>query len=169
MRLLGARRFRTTPDGHNETDIIKRVDAPPDEELSSEFMAFEGNRQLPPIQASHADIASRGNGRYSVFNQTFLFSPSHPSRSKSLYWILRRTPRTAPYLQMDPSIGNAPEPVLSWDRVREYIASATEGDGPFTLRPGDPVVVCTHGLPPRRAQRLRILHNLFGVRADRRS
>lgn len=153
MRSHGARPFGTTPDGAHTTDLIGTVDVAPDEELSSEFMVFEGTRQLPPVQASHSDIGLRRNGRYSVWNQRLTFSETEPGRSATRpYWVVRRTPETDRYLQIAPREAlNGPE--LSWDAVQAELAGMPAGKGSFALTPGDRVVVCTHGLPPGGAER----------------
>ena len=43
-------------------------------------MLFEGLRQLPPAQIGHEDIAQLGGGRYSIWSQHCIFSPSSTRR-----------------------------------------------------------------------------------------
>lgn len=154
MRLLGARRFGTSPDGRNSTDVIRRIDAIPDEDLSSEFMVFEGARQLPPVEVLHAEIGLKGNGRYSVWNQTLLFSPTKHRRLPTRpYWLVRRTRETAAYLQMVPRLLRPPQRGASWEDIEAKLLAGTDQEPAAALAPGDHVVVCTHGLPPGGAER----------------
>jgi asparagine synthase (glutamine-hydrolysing) len=152
FRLLGSRRFHRA-EGLYQTDVIVRIDPMPDEELSSTFMVFEGTKQLPPIHAAHLEIGSEGKGRYSVYNQILVFSPTDPRHLyRKPYWIVRSNDETQPYFpialrQIGKVLDDAdPQSILA-RIVRQ------EPDRPFTLNPGDPVVVCTHGLSPGGAER----------------
>ena len=154
MRLfLRSKRFSRDTDGRHVSELIRAIDPVPERDLSPTFLAFEGMRQLPPVHVSHADIAAKGNGRYSVFEQIFFFSPTGPGREKKPYWLLRKTAETVPLLEM------VPYRYLE-DGLLGKAAASPFGDllehadaAPITLQPGDTVAVCTHGLPPGGAER----------------
>jgi asparagine synthase (glutamine-hydrolysing) len=98
--LLGAKPFAAEADTVNAAPELKRLPDSGMAELSDRFIAFEGLRQLPPLQASPADIAHLGGGRYSIMNQALRFSPTSPGRQFRLpYWVVERTPKTEPLLQ----------------------------------------------------------------------
>lgn len=153
MRLfLGSKRYVLDGDGRRCSDLLRAVDPVPERDLLYTFLAFEGTRQLPPVHVSHADIAAKGNGRYSVFEQIFFFSPIERGRENKPYWLLRKTPETVPLLEMVPyryleeGIGKAAATPFA-DLMENADAV------PVTLQPGDTVAVCTHGLPPGGAER----------------
>ena len=153
LRILGSKRFAKTEYGYHQSEIIIGIDPIPDEELSSTFMVFEGMRQLPPLQAAHVDIGTKGGGRYSVYNGVLVFSPTE-SRNlyRKPYWIVRKTDTITPYLPIEPR--QNPERLETADPDAELSAIFTEmPDRPFTLNPGDSVVVCTHSLVPGGAER----------------
>jgi asparagine synthase (glutamine-hydrolysing) len=153
MKLIGAKSFATADMGCSVSDVLKGVDAVPDEELSTAFAVFEGGRQLPPVRVAHVEIGAKGNGRYSVYNQNLYFAPTEGRRlSTKPYWLVRRTPETESYLPMLPevrrsAVGDAGEVWSALDRlVAAHGARVAVG-----LQPGDPVVVCTHALAPGSA------------------
>lgn len=158
LRLLGARRFVTASEGHQQSGTIRAITALPDVELSSSFVMFEGTRQLPPAHVRHSDIGTKGGGRYSIWNQSAFFSPTESARLRSRpYWIVPNTPATEQRLLFAPRIFQAPIVNLKLaERLLHALLDSIrlhEGDASFSLTPGDSVVVCTHSLPPGGAER----------------
>ncbi|WP_082054094.1 asparagine synthase (glutamine-hydrolyzing) [Methyloterricola oryzae] len=83
----------------HQSGIIRALPSAHDVELSDRFMLFEGTRQLPPVPASHNDIARLGGGRYSIWNQTCIFSPSGPvCEAKGDYWLVEKSRFTSQLL-----------------------------------------------------------------------
>ena len=158
LRLLGARGFAASGERYQQSDMIRRITPLPDTELSSAFMVFEGVRQLPPVHVTHLDVGTKGGGRYSIWNQNAFFSPTAPDRLNSQpYWIVPKTPATERRLLFIPRIFQAPRIDQAFgERLLEALLHsirAHDGNTPFSLEPGDRVVVCTHGLPPGGAER----------------
>ena len=158
LKLLGARRFTTSSEQYQQSPLIRAITPLPDVELSESFMMFEGIRQLPPVHVTHRDVAAKAQGRYSIWNQNAFFSPTEPDRLDNRpYWIVKKTPSTERHLLFIPRIFKAPaiDQALGERLLRALLRSieAQEGDKPFSLEPGDSVVVCTHSLPPGGAER----------------
>lgn len=159
LSLLGrARAFAASSEGYHQSETIRAITALPDVELSGSFMMFEGIRQLPPAHVTHNAISTSGDGRYSIWNQSAFFSPTEPARLNSRpYWIVPITPATEQRLLFAPRIFQAPVIDLKLaERLLQSLLSSiqqNEGGEPFSLQPGDRVVVCTHSLPPGGAER----------------
>ncbi|MDB5685393.1 MAG: putative Asparagine synthetase 1, partial [Sphingomonas bacterium] len=154
VRLLPSTRKFVATDGKAwQTGVLRAVDAIPDQELSSRFMAFEGLRQLPPVVAGHAVIAEEGDGRYSVFDQALRVAPTRRGSGKaSTYWLVRSGEDTRPYLPITAREDDL-QRLGNEDLSRLFQAGGEHSAEDFALRPGDPVVVCTHALPPGGAER----------------
>jgi len=153
-RILSATSFRTSEEGINEALRMRRIGRRRNTDLSKSFMLFEGARQLPPVQVTHGDIGSKGNGRYSIWNQGIYFSPTETERlHKRPYWVVPFNEKTEPFLPMVPRSARrtSDDEQGSMIQVKQQLASAEIAD--FVLNPGDPVAVCTHSLAPGGAER----------------
>ena len=150
-KLVRAHRVSNRHENLNTSDPIPEVRAARDIDLSDSYMVYEGTRQLPPVQVAHEDIRTRGQGRYSIWNQQVLFSATDPERLFRIpYWIFPLNERTQPFLQF------APRKKMADSAASNALLekSLTESDSaPPVLRPGDRVVVCTHALSPGGAER----------------
>jgi asparagine synthase (glutamine-hydrolysing) len=150
-RLLGPR------DHIYVSSVMPRLPALNDVELVGRFMMFEGLRQLPPVPASHVDIAARGRGRYSVWSQRCVFSPTERNRLFTRpYWVVERSPTTDEYLEFVPV--SSAKATLNIPRfcaaLHSLVRSTDASRGPSgPLCPGDRVVLVTHALPPGGAER----------------
>lgn len=153
MKLLRAKAFKKFDPGVNVSRIIRKIDPFPDTELRSSFMLFEGTRQLPPTQATHLEIATRGKGRYSIWNQTAVFSPTDETRIDKPFWLVPLTPETEPLLPMRPRMVKAGtiDNKLARSEIETFLCNADPAS--FVLKRGDRVVLCTHALPPGGAER----------------
>ena len=150
-RWLGAKRFSQEEDLLVSQEV-RAIDAFPETELADKFAVFEGLRQLPPIPASHEDIRRRGGGRYSVWNQMLFFSPTEKSRKERAYWLVKADEETRNLLPVTRS-NRTQRPPDGYDF--SLLDGLIERRSPVSdrLRPGDPIVVCTHALPPGGAER----------------
>ena len=110
----------------------------------------DGLRQLPPIQNCHEDIGMKAGGRYSDWNKTIVSAPTAPVRpyTRSL-WVVRRTPAVDRLLRFR----SAPATVRRADPAATDLSRADGQRRGFRLGTGDPLLVCTHGLPPGGAER----------------
>lgn len=150
-RLIPRTRSLRTTGGHAlESGLVRAVDALPDVELCTRFMAFQGLRQLPPVVAGHALIAEEGDGRYSVFDQVVTISSVRSASPSELFWLVRSTPRTTPLLPI--AVQEGPLSRFTHAQVERLIKPAAHQLS-ATLRPGDSIVVCTHSLVPGGAER----------------
>lgn len=150
--LFGAKRIRRMPDGAWQSSLLRNVDAFPDVEFATDYLVFEGGRQLPPLPLSHSIIAEQGGGRYSVFDQQLTVSPTEPGREHCPYWMLRLTDADR---KVAPTVTSRwAEKALSADAAKEAVdALVSRQSSRQQLQPGDPIVVCTHALPPGGAER----------------
>lgn len=134
---------------------LPQLQAKPNAEKSGAYALFEGTRQLPPIPATHADIAHLGGGRYSIKNGSVFLSPtSERALQKHSYWLVKRKKRLEKYLDYvfeDPFPRAAAE--VFEQQVEALFAADTVAGGPMPLPPGSRVVVFTHALPPGGAER----------------
>jgi asparagine synthase (glutamine-hydrolysing) len=159
-------RFKLTGDQTNwrfNAGPFPRIANIPETELSGRYMLFEGFRQLPPVPVSHEEIARGGGGRYSIWSQQCVFSPTRASNLLALpYWIVERNPRTERFLQIVPEFltGDSTDHAQWLTKVEQWIAMWEKvtfvkrcGSKNFTLHPRDRVVVLTHALPPGGAER----------------
>ncbi len=147
---LGAAEIHTSVHGWQQSGRIEALPAAPDTDLALSYAVFEGTRQMPPLLSPHAQIGTEGNGRYSIWNQAVFLSPSEPERRhKRPYWLVRLDPKTEPCLQMVPRVVSASP---SDDAAIERVLTQRERE-PFTLQPGDPIVVFTHALSAGGAER----------------
>jgi asparagine synthase (glutamine-hydrolysing) len=150
-RLLGPR------DNMHVSQLMPNLPALNDVELAGRFMLFEGLRQLPPIPASHADIAARGRGRYSVWSQRCAFSATHRSRLFTKpYWVVERTAATDQYLEFVPaSSARTPVNISTFCGALRRLVRSRDALNGFSvpLSPGDKIVLVTHALPPGGAER----------------
>lgn len=159
QRILSGFRASTTRHarGHRyESGAISGVAPIPDTELSSRYMLFEGTRQLPPVPVSHEDIARLGGGRYSVWGQHCIFSPtSRFNYFARPYWLVERSAATERLLNLLPDVswqeGNNKTDFIA--RVQQMCLAKGKLSGPCMLRPGDRVVVITHALTSGGAER----------------
>jgi glycosyltransferase involved in cell wall biosynthesis len=152
---LDAQSFSQSPDGYLSDHRIESIEKNNDRDLFSDYMVFEGSRQLPPVHSSHSDIAEKGGGRYSIWNQASHFSPTAAARLQRFpYIVVRRTSDIEPCLQMIPEVHAATSvgPELIEFSAR-YIERRENSVGSLQLAPGDRIAVSTHGLPPGGAQR----------------
>ena len=151
FRSVAQHRFRMSTNASCRTEEIRGLAEAPDVDHYAQYAVFEGLRQLPPIQNSHEEIGLKAGGRYSIWNKTVVFAPTTPAR---LYthplWVVRRTPAVDQLLQFR-SVAAAAAPPTGPDAAN--LAKADAQHREFTLKVGDPVVVCTHGLPPGGAER----------------
>jgi glycosyltransferase involved in cell wall biosynthesis len=148
FRALKPIRFAKAQDGYFHSPLAS-VDPVANQELSSTFMVFEGLRQLPPIPTSHRDVAAKGRGRYSIYNQILFFSPTAERRLKRIpYWVVRTNGKNDRFLP----IGRRRD--HHGNRSRAHIRDIINAPAPrFHLERGDPIVVFTHALPPGGAER----------------
>jgi asparagine synthase (glutamine-hydrolysing) len=148
---LGPIRFESTENLNSAGPVLK-LDARKDVDLVDSYMVFEGTRQLPPVQVSHSDIQSKGQGRYSVWNQSVYFSATDPERLyKYPYWIFPLNDSTRAWLQFAPGRIQSKLEVDAASVLENFIMSFRTP--PLGLNRGDAVVVCTHGLSPGGAER----------------
>lgn len=118
-----------------------------------EYLAFEGDRALPPLERMHDEIRAEGGGRYSVYNQHLFVSETEPGRAeRETYWIARRTPENERLLPV-----SALRPIPTEARLREeqsaFRSLLNRAKRPIRLEAGDRVVVCTHSLAAGGAER----------------
>jgi asparagine synthase (glutamine-hydrolysing) len=126
-----------------------------DQEMSHQFMLFEGFQQMPPIPVTHKEIEEDGNGLYSVWNDHLFFSPvrfrrllTHP------YMVVEHTARTAPYLQYTSQIVSSPSKRhLEMATVLDECIQTEQLPLIQDLSVDSPIVVFTHGLPAGGAER----------------
>jgi len=151
-RLLGAKPFAPEEGGTYRTGLLRKIDPFPDEELCTRFALFEGARQLAPVETPHRIIAERRNGRYSAWNQELLFSPISQEKHKSWFWLVRNDNTTTDKL---PIVAHKPKRYVRPTRQRDLLDDlfGNGGGAPLALRPGDPIVVCTHDLSAGGAER----------------
>jgi asparagine synthase (glutamine-hydrolysing) len=155
---LGQELFASAaPHGERSRSAYPLSDLPAAElEMSDRFMVFEGPRQLPPVPVSHAAIASRGKGRYSIWSRHAIFSETgHPSAARAQRWLVERRPDNEHLLQFVPQIVS---PSLdARDRflpaLRRWIAHDADPVPTRDLQTGSRIVVLTHALPPGGAER----------------
>jgi asparagine synthase (glutamine-hydrolysing) len=149
FRALKPVRFGKAQEGYFHSPPLATVDAVTNQELSSTFAVFEGLRQLPPIPTSHCDVAQRGRGRYSVYNQILFFSPTSEHRLKRTpYWVVRNNGKNGKFLPLSRRTDH------HGNRPRADIKDIVDKPAPrFHLEKGDPIVVFTHALPPGGAER----------------
>jgi asparagine synthase (glutamine-hydrolysing) len=122
-------------------------------ELAAQYAVFEGTRQLPPLQFSHATIADRGGGRYSILNSKLYLSSTDQRRLLTRpYWLVEISPASAKFLSWVPARVETPIGRPEAKEALRHIFQPTDGDG-FDLQPGDSLVVITHALPPGGAER----------------
>lgn len=153
--------FRASAARHShgqryESGAISGVAPIPATELSSRYMLFEGTRQLPPVPVSHEDIARLGRGRYSVWGQHCIFSPtSRFNYFARPYWLVERNAATEHLLQLIPEVSwqEGSDKTSFITRVQQMCRAKGTLDVFCTLRPGDRVVVMTHALTPGGAER----------------
>ncbi len=123
-----------------------------DREMSAAEVIWEDDRQLPPIPTSHLDIQEKGRGRYSIWNRALLFSPTDPSRFESATY--RVTPNAFPEDVAIPMRRALPKKRSSEEALVDLRARLATLSAPdVALKPGDPVVVCTHSFAPGGAER----------------
>ena len=80
-----------------ETPPLKAIRCVEEGELCEQFALLEGITQMPPLPVMHADIATRGAGRYSVWNGQVLFSPL--TAGKRPFMLVPRNRWTEPFLE----------------------------------------------------------------------
>ncbi len=128
---------------------------PPDTDMAAQYALFEGGRQLLPLRSAHSQLSNLP-GRYSIWNQMVLFSSTDPARTgKRPYWVVpmdEKTRALAPIRLMWRNDQYQPRQRLKRD-IQDIVDAAGLTQTPVTLRRGDRVVVCTHGLPPGGAER----------------
>lgn len=155
LMLVRAKRFAksSSTGDYYITGLIRKIIPFPDVELASSYMLFEGRRQLPPVPTAHHDIASKRNGRYSVWNQYVMFSPTSEGCIGKPYWLVPLTDDAAPLLPMNPSLLKLAinEDEVELHKLKAFISR--DVDKKFAIKPGDRLVVCTHALPPGGAER----------------
>lgn len=126
----------------------------PDQEMAQQFMLFEGLTQLPPIPASHLDIAENGAGRYSVWNKEMFFSPTRFRRLLThSYRLVERTSDTEQLFQYVPILYEGTGLLDFSPNLKKWID--TGGEAQVSAPPARPgcVVVLTHALSPGGAER----------------
>ncbi len=157
---IGSSSMFFSRQGGYVSELIKEIERSPDPdaELSLQYLVFEGTRQMPPIRHFHSDISAKGGGRYSIWNQRVIFSSTEPDRiQKRPYWIVAYSEEIAKYLTFVPQAFRVPTINPKYpDRLLKRLVLAIdkneEGREP-SLQPGDPIVVCTHAVPPGGAER----------------
>jgi asparagine synthase (glutamine-hydrolysing) len=126
-----------------------------DQEMSHQFMLFEGLQQMPPMPVFHKEIEDNGNGLYSVWNDHLFFSPirfrrllTHP------YIVVEQTAQTAPYLQYTSNIvSSSSKRHLEMATVLDECIQTEQLPLIQDVSAESPVVVFTHGLPAGGAER----------------
>jgi asparagine synthase (glutamine-hydrolysing) len=148
-----ARRYRALNGELCEAVLPSRIAGARGGNVSRHYAAFEGIRQLPPVQAAPEDIAESGGGRYAVLNRQLLFSPTEPMRRHTHpYWLVEQTPKIESLLRVVTE-GRRP---ITWHADSTAFDELIKTDstaGEFTLEPGDPIVIFTHALYPGGAER----------------
>src|SRR5207247_978330 len=105
LKRIGAKEINVSPQGWFVAHGFRRIQPARDTELALSYAMFEGARQLPPVHVPHVDIATKGNGRYSIWNQSVFFSATAPGRlHKRPYWIAPINKKTERFLQMVPRV-----------------------------------------------------------------
>src|SRR5205814_1720133 len=132
--------------------LLRKIEPLPDRELCTQYAAFEGMRQLPPLPLPHSVIAARRAGRYSVWNQRLFYAASDEQSGSRSVWLVENSDRTRRMLSISPRhCGRLHvRPKRRRELLNELLATEVSN---LELRPGDPVVVCTHGLPAGGAER----------------
>lgn len=132
-----------SPDGYFHTQIMGAFENGADKDFYDRYMVFEDDRQLPPLPRSHAEIAAKGDGRYSVYGGYLLLSPTTPERGRtSEYWVVSRDAPGLPVRLTSPKVP-----------LGSPLALLEQPAPPSALQPGDKVVVCTHSLAGGGAER----------------
>jgi asparagine synthase (glutamine-hydrolysing) len=152
-RLLGATRLKKIDGAAFESSVVRSVEAFPDLEMATDYMVFEGQRQLPPLPLSHHVIAERGDGRYSVFDQLVTLAPSTEGSGRGLFWMVRAADVSPDQLPTTVRRLHHNVPLTAAAAAQVTAALLRRPASGETLRPGDPIVVCTHALPPGGAER----------------
>ncbi|MDQ8728354.1 asparagine synthase (glutamine-hydrolyzing) [Bradyrhizobium sp. LHD-71] len=136
------------------TPYVSELPVQRDQELAERYAVFEGTRQLPPLQYAHADIAERGGGRYSIYNNRLHVSTvTRTRRLTRPFWIVPINEETEAHLNFVPARreSSAETQEQAATRLQEYFLPTDGKD--FRLRTGDRIVVFTHALPPGGAER----------------
>jgi glycosyltransferase involved in cell wall biosynthesis len=137
---------------------LESLPALPDNELSLRYLAFESFRQLPPVLATHDSIERLGDGRYALSSGHCLFAQSTGKRLPVRdYWLAENNPGTRELLPAYPECLEPPLETADFSAYAQKLAvlcaSQPASEEASLLRPGDPVVVLTHALPPGGAER----------------
>jgi glycosyltransferase involved in cell wall biosynthesis len=141
-------------EGHVKTHALNGIEAVPDTDITSRYALFEGHAQMLPLEGRQ-DQLSEQSGRYSVWNQTLSFAPIARERLAKLpYWVVPVDERTTPHLPIRVTHHKArPSAAEARADIERILSRLAGSDAPVNLRPGDRVVVHTHGLPPGGAER----------------
>lgn len=126
---------------------------PLEQELSEQYMLFEGSRQMPPLPAQHTLIQSAGGGRYSVWAQNLYFSTG--ARTHAVRRLIARSKANEALLQYVPQLipGINSDVAQFFQALRTWVARHARTSVATDLQIGDRVVVMTHALPPGGAER----------------
>jgi asparagine synthase (glutamine-hydrolysing) len=128
-------------------------------ELSTEYLLFEGDRQLPPLHVSHERIAAEGGGLYSIWEGRCIFSTLADGQAGRVRRrLLRRDPVLDPLLDFLPQLASPPEQSPEVGDIDQFIRMVADrarlwqvsGD---SIHAGQRVVVLTHALPAGGAER----------------
>lgn len=140
-------------------------------ELSGEFLLFEGDRQLPPLQVSHERIAREGGGLYSIWDGRCIFSPLADGQTGSVRRrLVKRDPALDPLLDYLPQLAPPPAQSPEGGGIDQFIQAIADRaqlwqTSSEPLQPGARVVVLTHALPSGGAER-QWCHLARGLKAQ---
>ncbi|MGZ3278351.1 MAG: asparagine synthase (glutamine-hydrolyzing) [Caulobacteraceae bacterium] len=150
-RLLGMTQLHVSAD-FSATDVMPKVVANHHEDLATSYAVFEGFRQLVPITGAHSALRDQA-GRYSIWGQRLFLSPTDPTRvANRPYWLVPMNEATEEHLPIR-VVRTKGRPQPAAHDPESVIAQLRREGEPINLRPGDRIVVHTHGLPPGGAER----------------
>lgn len=151
VRVFGARALRKEKGLAWQSPVLRALPAFPDIEFATDFAVFEGGRQLPPLPLSHEIIAREGGGRYSIFDQRLTVSATEPGREGKPIWVVPINAENRDKLST--VVSRWSERSLAADQgsaIDELVQRPSDFE---PVRAGDPIVLCTHSLPPGGAER----------------
>ncbi|WCS26434.1 asparagine synthase (glutamine-hydrolyzing) [Methylobacterium sp. NMS14P] len=122
-----------------------------DRESSDRFTVFRGFRQLLPFERPFDEVR-KSPDRYTVWNRRLYVGKDDGQGESSTYWAVSNdiaAENDLPVRRRDIAVPLF-QPGSGMPVVERALAVPIND---VALQPGDPVVVCTHGLPPGGAER----------------
>ena len=150
FRSVARYRFRVVTNVGCRTGDIRELPEMSGVHHFKRHTVVDGLRQLPPIQNCHEDIGMKAEGRYSDWKKTIVFASTAPAQPyKRFLWVVRRAPAVDRLMRFRSALAT----VRRADPAATDLSRADGQRRGFRLETGDPLLVCTHGLPPGGAER----------------